>query len=214
MGKRKPVEDCSRAMWQFLIYPDSCGFDDVDDLWRALEELMVPLFVSPLHDRDVKEDGSGELKKPHWHVLAAYDGPVPYGQCLYTFAPFGVKILKFVPSRRACERYWAHLDSKDKYKYDVADCKCFSSYEPKYLEDEYGLSGIQEIHDVAERLGIVYYADLANEIITHYPNLVEVLLRHPAHFNNFCYSRERMCNRDNTSYVKSRKKGLGRGNGD
>lgn len=202
----KPIEDLSRSLWQFLIYPDSCGFDEPDDLWKALDGEFVPMFVSPLHDRDVKEDGTGELKKAHWHVLVCFDGPKPYKQVLYQFEKYGVKILKDVPSRRTCERYWAHLDSPYKALYDVADCRCFGGYKPKFLSDEYEHDGLSAVHDLVEQMGIVYYADLANEIIERHPDLIGILLRYPAHFNNFCYSRERMLSksRDNMSYVKSR----------
>lgn len=196
-----------QRLWQFLIYPDSAGREP-DEIWEYLDSLQIPMFVSPLHDRDVKDDGTGELKKEHWHVVMAFDGPVPYSQALAYVEPLGVKILKAVPSRRTMERYWAHLDSPNKAQYDVADCRCFGGYEPKFLEDEYALDGLAAIHDVMEQLGIIYYADLADEIITRHPEMTACLLRYSQHFNNVCYSRERMARAtgDNVSYVKSRRK--------
>ena len=214
---KSPI-NLSRAMWQFLLYPDSAceclDTDDLEDVWRYLDELMVPILVSPLHDMDVKDDGSGKLKKPHYHVLVQFDGPVPYKQCLAMFEGLGVKILKVVPSRRTCERYWCHLDSPWKVKYDTADLRCFGGYVCKYLGDQYEQNSLKEIHDIIEDLGIVNFADLGNEIVSNYGELMGTFLRYHAYFNNFCHSRYVMTrNADNGSYVKyasTRRLGSGR----
>lgn len=53
----------------FLLYPDS-----LPENWlELLEDLGVPMAVSPLHDRDVSEierdTGDIVYKKAHWHVI-------------------------------------------------------------------------------------------------------------------------------------------------
>lgn len=195
-----------KRMWKFVFYPEGKGVH-----WReVIEEWGVPVAVSPLHDSDVKEDGSGEFKKSHYHAIMEFDGPTPYTVALELVEQLGVHIVKPVNSRRRDERYLCHLDSKGKIEYDVADIVTFGGYEVKFMGDRFEQDSISQIHDLAEQLGIVYYADLSNEIISNYPELSSTLLRYPAHFNNWCYSRERMLKSDNRTYVKSRCRGLGR----
>lgn len=196
-------------LWKAVFYPESCG-----NWEKIIEDWGVPALVSPLHDMDVKDDGSGEIKKPHYHVLFEFDGPVTYSQALDLVALLNVRIVKKCRSKRRDERYWCHLDSPGKAQYPISDVTCFGGYKPKFLEDAEVFDGISAIHELAERLGVIYYCDLANEILTSAPELMPVLLKYPAHFNNFCYSRERLAGKyDNASYVKSRRK-VGRYAGD
>lgn len=176
-----------KRTWKFVFYPESCP-DWVD----IIEDWGVPVAVSPLHDSDLTEDGNGTFKKPHYHGIMDFDGPTPYTVALGLVEELGVHIVKGVNSRRRDERYLCHLDSKGKAQYDIADITLFGGYECKFLGDRFEMSTISQIHDLAETLGIIYYADLANEIIENYPDMVSTLLRYPAHFNNWCYSRERM----------------------
>lgn len=196
------MADAKKRLWKGIFYLDSAP-----ENWRAvIEEWGLPVFVSPLHDEDINTE-TGELKKPHYHFLMEYDGPVTYSAALELASQLGCNILKECRSKRRDERYWCHLDSPAKVKYDVADCLAFGGYVPKYLDDAVSWDGITAITDICEEKGIIYYADLANEIVTTYPELMAVFLRYPAHWNNYCYSRERLAGKvDNGSYVKSRRK--------
>lgn len=55
--------------WAGLIYPgDSCP-----DNWQELMQLSgLQILVSPLHDQDIADAKTGELKKPHRHVIAMW----------------------------------------------------------------------------------------------------------------------------------------------
>lgn len=59
----------------FLLYPESLPED-----WKIkLESLDVPIAISPLHDKDLKEEGgtkSDPYKKPHYHVIYVAKNPV------------------------------------------------------------------------------------------------------------------------------------------
>ena len=69
--------------WATIVYEESAP-----ENWREkLQGYMVQTFVSPLHDADVKEDGSA--KKPHWHVLMMYDGVKTPEQAREVFESFG-----------------------------------------------------------------------------------------------------------------------------
>ena len=202
-------KEVKKRNWKFVFYPDSCP--DWEDI---IEDWGVPVLVSPLHCLDVKKDGSGEILDPHRHGIVCFDGPTPYSVPLGLVQSLGMSIVKPVNSLRRDERYLCHLDSPAKVKYDVADLVSFGGYECKFLGERFEQDGISAIHDLVEELGIVYYADLANEIVVSHKELLQTLLRYPAHFNNFCYSRERMLKKvDKNTYVKyasSRHCGSGR----
>lgn len=59
----------------FLLYPESLPED-----WEIkLESLDVPIAISPLHDKDLKEEGrtnADPYKKPHYHVIYIAKNPV------------------------------------------------------------------------------------------------------------------------------------------
>lgn len=175
--------------WKFVFYPESAPPD-----WQeVIENWGVPCVVSPLHDSDV--DGNGELKKPHYHGIIQYDGPTQYHLAVELVQELGTNHVVKSQSRRRDERYLAHLDSPGKALYDVADIQTWGGYTVKFLADCYEQDGIACIHELVEELGIIYYCDLANEIIENHKELMTTLLRYPAHFNNFCYSRERFAKR-------------------
>ena len=53
-----------------ILYTDSAPADWQD----RIADLHMMALVSPLHDSDVQADGSP--KKPHYHIMLIFDGPV------------------------------------------------------------------------------------------------------------------------------------------
>ena len=77
-------------VWTFIFYPDSAPAD-----WRDIMlQSGLKIAVSPLHDRDFTDDGKS--KKPHYHVIAMWDGYIEYGLSLYR----SFKIKKFTYNLR------------------------------------------------------------------------------------------------------------------
>ena len=103
--------------WASVIYPESAPKDWLD----LLDGLHIKALVSPLHDKDVKDDGSGELKKPHYHVLLSCDGPVTYDVAKSTFDVFGGVGAEQVRSLTGYARYLCHMDNADKTRYSEND---------------------------------------------------------------------------------------------
>lgn len=195
------MADQKSSLWKFITYEDS-----MPENWEEVaDEIGVPLVCSPWHDKDLHKDGTP--KKKHLHWIMSFDGPTTYSNAVATVEPLGVNIVKKVASRRRDEQYLCHLKSPNKAQYDIADIKTFGGYEIKFIEEQEIMDGIAALHEIVEKLGIIYYCDLANEVVEHYPEYLGTLLKYPAHFNNFCYSRERLAGKyDNVSYVKSRRK--------
>lgn len=50
-----------------MVYPESAP-----ENWQTvIAESKIPVFISPLHDKDINPDGTP--KKPHYHVLTSFD---------------------------------------------------------------------------------------------------------------------------------------------
>lgn len=105
--------------WACLVYEDSAPSD-----WRErLEGLLVPAFISPLHDKDVKDDGSGELKKPHYHVILSFRNTTTLNNVKRLAESFGAANgqVQAVHDLSGHARYLCHLSSDNKTKYSIAD---------------------------------------------------------------------------------------------
>lgn len=101
--------------WTFIVYPDSAPAN-----WRdLLDDQHVKWIESPLHDKDV--DANGQLKKPHWHVLLSFDGPVTSKVVERVIKPLNGPVPQKVASARGMVRYFIHMDNPDKYQYDKSD---------------------------------------------------------------------------------------------
>ena len=62
MAEQKKKDERKRN-YATLVYPDSAP----ENWQEILSELKVPVFISPLHDKDVNADG--KPKKPHYHFF-------------------------------------------------------------------------------------------------------------------------------------------------
>lgn len=100
--------------WACIMYEDSAPPDWED----RLRQIGVGFAVSPLHDKDVTQ--TGELKKPHYHVILDWkNGSTTYR----TAAGIARDVLRgTVPiplaSPRGYYRYMTHLDNPEKAQYD------------------------------------------------------------------------------------------------
>lgn len=72
--------------WEAEIYPDSVN---LSPNWMSIMEQMgINIQVSPLHDKDVKKDGT--LKKPHRHVIFQYKNPLSWARVKEDFINIGL----------------------------------------------------------------------------------------------------------------------------
>ena len=102
-----------------VVYPESAPAD-----WlQTVAEAKIPLFVSPLHDRDVNP--TGEAKKPHYHVQAMFESVKTREQAHEFFKTFGGVGCEIVNSTRGYARYLCHLDNPEKAQYAIEDVKCY-----------------------------------------------------------------------------------------
>lgn len=116
-----------------IIYDEECI--------KKINEMHLPCFISPPHDKDVNP--TGEKKKKHWHVLINYDSVKTEEQARNDIIEFGGVGCEVVKSNRAYGRYLCHLDNPEKAQYDVNNVKVFG-----------GLNYIDLINSEADILAI------------------------------------------------------------
>lgn len=99
--------------WTFLVYPESCP-----DQWRSIiDDWHIEWVESPLHEYDVNP--TGEIKKPHWHILIMFGNVKSYDQIVELIKPLNGTIPQRCHNCKSLVRYMAHLDNPEKYQYDV-----------------------------------------------------------------------------------------------
>lgn len=108
-------EDKNRN-WTFIVYPDSAPSN-----WKEiLQDTGLPFAISPLHDRDIIE-ATGELKKPHWHIIVCFPGPTTFRKVNTLCSELNSPIPKRVMSVVGIYRYFTHADNPEKAQYDEQD---------------------------------------------------------------------------------------------
>lgn len=103
--------------WTVVVYPESAP-----ENWRELlDDLHIEWVESPLHEFDT--NATGEVKKPHWHILLLFGGVKSYEQVCEVVKPLCCPIPERCHNAKAMVRYMAHLDNPEKFRYSVGDIK-------------------------------------------------------------------------------------------
>ena len=105
------TKNVKKRNWAFVAYPESLPTD-----WKEqLQATGLQVAISPLHDRDV--DPTGELKKPHYHVILCYAGPTSYNVVKGLTDSLKGPIPQPLEQVRGYYRYFTHMDNPEKYQY-------------------------------------------------------------------------------------------------
>lgn len=121
--------------WAFFVYPTkeqleavgskydgSDGYGTLPDDWLTRLQLSgLQYAVSPLHDKDIHEDGSGRTKKPHYHVIVVYGSPTTYNNVKSLTDSLNAPVPQALEQVRGYYRYLTHKDNPDKFQYDEKD---------------------------------------------------------------------------------------------
>ena len=113
-----------------ILYPDSNTYN-VDSIISELANQHISFSVSPIHDRDIKEDGSP--KKPHYHLLVAYPNATTLNNFCNLFYVCGLQksdlhIVQLCYSGLGYFRYLTHKDNPEKAQYDDNEIRIFNDY--------------------------------------------------------------------------------------
>lgn len=154
-----------------ILYPDSTTYD-TDNVIKALAEEHLTFAVSPLHDRDIEDNGTA--KKPHFHLLVAFSSATTLSNIRGWFKACGMPESD-LHSVRVCAsgvgyfRYLTHKDNPEKVQYDFKDIRVFNDSD--YLFKKFSKTASEKIDDLVRIFQIV---DELNTISFH--NLIQYLM--------------------------------------
>lgn len=152
--------DQRSTTWTFLAYPES-----VPENWiEILKSLHIPFIVSPLHDKDLKPDGT--TKKPHYHIIVRFRSKKSFkqikeGVCDPLGGPHPQPVFDFP----MMVRYLAHLDDPEKAQYDIEDIEVYGNIDVKqylYNHQEYQMEILKDILNFCEVYDITEYSTICN----------------------------------------------------
>lgn len=111
--------------WATIVYAEH--YADASLLAAGLDSLHIPCALSPLHDSDLKDDGT--LKKSHYHLLLHFDVSRTRSGVESALQSILHSGLECVSSEYAYYRYLTHADSPDKHRYDDCLVVLFGGYQ-------------------------------------------------------------------------------------
>lgn len=183
--------------WSTIIYPKQTEEEETTcpENWASiLGELGLKCAVSPLHDRDVTE--TGEKKKPHRHVLIAFDGVKTRQQAKEVFDRIGGVGAEPVNSLYGMTRYLTHEDNPEKAHYSTIDVLTFGGFEyrryasTKEDEEKQTLSQMGEIFQSIEEFSLYSFSDLADYLLQEKPELFSCYRKNAYFFANYLKSKQ------------------------
>lgn len=154
-----------------VLYPDSTTYN-VDEIIMSLAEEHLTFAVSPIHDRDIEDDGS--LKKAHFHLLLAYSSATTLNNIRGWFNVCGMPESE-LHSVRVCAsgvgyyRYLTHKDNPEKEQYDENDIRVFNDTDQLFRK--FSKTASEKINDLVRIFQIV---DELNTISFH--TLIQYLM--------------------------------------
>ena len=174
-------------IWASVGYPESLPTD-----WKEkLIETGLQIAISPLHDKDI--DPTGEVKKPHYHIIFNYEGPTTYNHVKELCDSLNMTIPIKLESLRGMYRYHIHIDNPEKYQYDDRDRVLLNGFDPKSV-DSLTATEIDklttEILAFIDDNDICEYSDLLYEFrINDLVNMLNVAKSHTILFNTYIRSK-------------------------
>lgn len=178
----KPREPPSKSKYFCcLLYPDSSTYD-VDKVIKSLAAEHLTFALSPIHDRDVEDDGS--LKKAHFHLLLAYSSATTLNNIRGWFNACGMPESE-LHSVRVCAsgvgyyRYLTHKDNPEKVQYDVKDIRVFNDSDEifkKFANTESDkIDKLVRIFQIVDELNTISFHSLIQYLMLNERDLFKML---------------------------------------
>jgi len=174
-------------IWATVAYPESLPKDWLE----KLQETGLQIAISPLHDKDI--DPTGEVKKPHYHIILNYEGPTTYNHVKELCDSLKMTIPIKLESLRGMYRYHIHIDNPDKYQYDDRDRILLGGFDPKSVNVLTATEIDKLTTDILAFIddnNIIEYSDLlyifrSNDM----PDMLAVAKNHTILFNTYIKSK-------------------------
>lgn len=203
-GKNSNIK---KRNWAFFVYPTkeqldalgskydgADGYGSVPDDWRQKLQLSgLQYAISPLHDKDKLEDGSGKIKKPHYHVIVCYGSPTTYNNVKNLTDSFNSPIPQALEQVRGYYRYLTHEDNPEKFQYDKKDIETgggFNIADFVELSKSEVTEMIFNLQKLIREHGITEYEALMDYVQDNLDRTVyDVASSHTIFFNTYLRSR-------------------------
>ena len=148
MSLSKTDKDVRSCVWSTISYLDSSSIIDIS---QALNSHFIPAVISPLHCKDVNDDGSP--KKPHYHILLLFKNQKSRSQIREFFVDgLGCVGAEKIFSKQGAFEYLWHANelSPNKPLYDKSQLRFFNCCEYDFYDSEelllHILNNIYETH--------------------------------------------------------------------
>lgn len=117
MTQKNPKNALARH-WSLIVYPESAP-----ENWESMltDVYHMDWARSPLHDKDLMDDGSGNFKKPHYHVQFYFAGKKSFSQVREIADALNAPIPQVTKNFRGAIRYFFHMDNPEKAQYALED---------------------------------------------------------------------------------------------
>ena len=173
-----------------IVYEESVNKNYID----ILEKSMLQVAISPVHDKDLKEDKSGEYKKPHRHILISWESATTQNNARELIESFGGVGVEPVESKKGYYEYLTHKNNEDKAKYNEEDIIKLNGFHITENEDKFTYKQIEEykkvIIKIVRDLDMHEYATLIDYLQDNNLNdLLEVASSKTMFFNGYISSR-------------------------
>lgn len=187
--------------WACVGYPESLPIDWLE----RLRETGLQIAISPLHDKDLNP--TGEEKKPHYHVIFAYEGPTTYNNVKSLCDTFNMTIPIKLESMRGMYRYHIHQDNPEKIQYDDRDRILLNGFDPNSVNE----LTKTEVNKLRKEIlsfiidnDILEYSDLIQTLLDNdMANMLDVASNNTVLFHTFISSRRNKF-KDNQSSNKKK----------
>ena len=131
--------------WTFVAYPESLPSNWLE----VLEKTGLPIAISPLHDKDINEDGLP--KKAHYHVMLCFDGPTSFSVVFKLSNSLNQTRPEVVMSIKGMYDYLTHRNNPEKAQYDTKDIQHLNGFSILNY-DNFSPSEKEAIYDAIEQI--------------------------------------------------------------
>lgn len=184
----------SHKAWQFILYEESC----LDNWLQVLKDSMYRCSISPLHDRDIKEDG--ELKKAHWHINILFAKAVTFEFVNEFISSIGGVMAQYIRDRKVMDEYHIHYNDPDKAQYHMKDIILLNGYryvKGTFEEDD---KNMIEVEKIIMNMKIRSYYMLIQYLVSNdYNNYVKSVRRNAYHTNTLIRDMDKILQYTNNS---------------
>lgn len=164
-----------------ILYPDSFSYD-IDKVVKALAEEHLTFALSPIHDRDIEDDGSP--KKAHYHLLLSYSSATTLNNIRGWFKACGIPESD-LHSIRVCAsgvgyyRYLTHKDNPEKAQYCDNDIRVFNDFDEvfkKFSNSECDkIDKLVRIFQIVDELNTISFHNLIQYLMLNERDLFKML---------------------------------------